>query len=448
MSYWIVVVDDETIELKNARNLLGDQAFRVSCLRSGKELLRFMETNSPDLVLLDILMPEMDGFETFRLLRQFEEDKNRSSTPVIFLSGDSDSATERRGLKDGASDFIRKPIDKEILITRINKTIENSKTIEQLTEKATLDKLTGFLNKASGTEKIASMCAEKDGALMLFDMDNFKLVNDIFGHDMGDQVLIAFSEIMRHNTRAEDVLSRIGGDEFMGFFVNLTSKAAVKALTDRLNAQLIHKCIELMGEDFDIPIGISTGVTFVPDHSRDFSLLFRCSDSAMYRVKQNGKHGVMIFEDDIFFDDGPQENDLAAEMKKICTILEERNSNERAMVMGKDTFSFTYRFAMRFLRRYKKGVEKVLFAISTEEPNESVSEIVPGFIELLCDNLRKSDIIVQLKSDQVLIFLPIISEEEGENVIKRIETAFHEKYKPTIGIKHVANHISFEQATE
>ncbi len=448
MKYWIVIVDDDAIELKNAKSLLDGEDLRVSCLRSGSELLKFMENNNPDLVIMDILMPEMDGFEAFHSLRQFEEENNRSVTPVIFWSGDDDRATERRGLKDGASDFIRKPFDKDALISRIIKTIENRKTIESLTEKATLDKLTGFLNKASGTEKITALCEVRDGALMLFDMDNFKLVNDIYGHDMGDQVLIAFADIVRHNTRSMDVISRIGGDEFLGFFENLTSKTAVKALTDRLNAQLLHKCIELMGEDFDIPIGISTGVALVPEHSRDFSMLFRCADSAMYRVKQGGKHGVRIFEDDVFVEVSSDETDLDADLTRISKILEERSAMDGAMVLGKETFAHIYRFAMRFLKRYKKGVEKVLFSISTDDADEFHSELIPQFIDLLCEKLRKSDIIVQIKSDQVLIFLPIITKEEGDMVIKRIEDAFVERFKENVKLKHSSDHISFEDGTE
>ncbi len=444
MGYWIVVVDDDTIELKNIKVLLSGEDLKVSCLRSGADLLKFMENNTPDLVILDILMPEMDGFETFHALRELEERKNKGTTPVFFLSGNNDSATERRGLKDGASDFIRKPFDKGVLLSRIVNTIENNKTIISLTEKATLDKLTGFMNKSSGTDKITALCREKNGALMLLDLDNFKPVNDIYGHDMGDQVLIAFSEIVRHNTRTEDVISRIGGDEFLAFFENLSSKVAVKALTDRLNEQLLRKCAELMGDEFDIPIGISIGVAFVPQHSRDFSVLFRCVDSTMYRVKQNGKHGVEIADEDMTNRISANKSDLETEMDRITQILKERGASEGVMVMGKDTFIQTYRFALRFLRRYKKGAEKILFCIFSEHTQENISEIAAVFMDILLKNLRKSDVVVQVRSDQFLVFLPVITQEEARELADRIKDAFDEVYKGSVKLQYVAEHISFE----
>ena len=177
MGYWIAVVDDEPLSLTNAKNMLNKYDMRVSCLRSGKDLLKFMEKNDPDLVLLDVLMPEMDGFETYRALRVFEEKAERPRTPVIFLTGESSSEAERRGLKAGASDFIHKPFDEDILVKRIKNTIVNSKMIESLTEEVTQDKLTGFLNKASGTKKVAELCKKNTGSQLGLEFKNFKLVN-------------------------------------------------------------------------------------------------------------------------------------------------------------------------------------------------------------------------------------------------------------------------------
>jgi diguanylate cyclase (GGDEF)-like protein len=444
MGYWIVVVDDNTIDLKVAKSILSDQDMRISCLRSGKDLLKFMESHEPDLVLLDITMPDMDGFEAFRAMRSFEEEHNRSATPVIFLSGGGDSATERRGLKDGASDFIRKPFDKDILLHRIANTIENNKTIKALTQKATLDKLTGFLNKTSGTERITDMCQEKTGAIMLLDLDNFKLVNDIYGHDAGDKVLISFSEIVRHNTREGDVISRIGGDEFLAFFCDLTSKVAVKALTDRLNEQLLKQCVEIMGADFDIPIGISIGVAFVPEHSRDFSMLFRFVDSSMYRVKQNGKHGVHIHDEEAFDEDSLATSDLDMDMTRFNRILKERSSADGAMVLGKDTFIQVYRFAVRFLERDKSGALKILFSLGYDDYQMISSQEASDFIELLQKSLRKSDVIVQIKSDQFFVFMPIITQEEGSAIIANIEKEFADSNNGSIHLSHVENYISYE----
>ena len=167
MGYWIVVVDDEALTLTHAKNILREQDMRVSCLRSGKDLLKFMTKNRPDLVLLDIQMPEMDGFETYQELRRLEETEGREPTPIIFLSGMETNDAERRSLEQGASDFIRKPVHKDILIKRIMNAVKHNKDIENLKEEASVDKLTGFLNKAAGPIKLAKFCEEQTGMLMI-----------------------------------------------------------------------------------------------------------------------------------------------------------------------------------------------------------------------------------------------------------------------------------------
>ncbi|MBR6158677.1 MAG: response regulator [Lachnospiraceae bacterium] len=159
MNNWIVVVDDEALSLSSAKTLLGSEDMKISCLRSGRELLKFMDRNEPDLILLDVMMPEMDRFETLEELRSREKAQGKLETPVIFLTGDMDEGAEQRGLKLGASDYIHKPFNKDILIRRIKNTIINSRRIESLTEDATIDKLTGFLNKTSNhTVPFATAC--------------------------------------------------------------------------------------------------------------------------------------------------------------------------------------------------------------------------------------------------------------------------------------------------
>ncbi|MBO4904401.1 MAG: diguanylate cyclase [Lachnospiraceae bacterium] len=444
MGYWIVAVDDEPLSLKNAKEQLNKKGMRVSCLRSGEELLAFMEKNSPDLILLDILMPEMDGFETYKKLRIYEEQTEKSQTPVIFVTGENGSETERRGLKAGASDFIHKPFDADVLVNRITNTIDNSRTIENLTEEASLDKLTGFLNKGSGSEKVSSLCQNRPGALLIFDLDSFKLVNDIYGHDMGDRVLVAFSEIVRHNIRSEDVVCRIGGDEFMAFFVDVTQEDAVAALSQRLNEQIIRETDLLMGSGHGIPIGLSIGCTFAPAHADEYQILFQYADSALYTVKQNGKHGYAIY--DPGFAESDEQYGLDQEIARAIQIVSERGEGKGALILGQEGFSWNYRFIIRFLKRYGGHANRILFRISSDDDSVVFSEMILQFGNVLKNTLRKSDIIFQYRPNDFLVVLPLLSPDDTPSVIDRIMKAWSEQgYDNRVNIEYVTSPIAFEK---
>ena len=121
MNDWIMVVDDDTSNLRMASHILTAEQMRVSCLKSGEDAIRFLEENRPDLILMDIHMPGMDGFDTLAAVRANEK---IADIPVIFLTADDDSETETRGLKAGAMDFIKKPFVPEVLLLRVRHTIE------------------------------------------------------------------------------------------------------------------------------------------------------------------------------------------------------------------------------------------------------------------------------------------------------------------------------------
>ncbi len=418
MSYRIVVVDDDLLSLKSAKALLDDQDMLVSCLRSGKDLLKYLEKNTPDIILLDILMPDMDGFETYRAVRDYEEKEKKPPTPIIFLTGENNSEVERRGLSEGASDFIRKPLDRDILIKRIANTVDSNRKIETLTEEATLDKLTGFLNKAAGTVKIADMCSIQEGALILLDLDNFKLVNDLFGHDMGDSVLVAFSNVVRHYVRSDDIVSRIGGDEFMSFLPKLVTEEAVASLADRLNNRLAKEAEMLMGENHGIPLGISIGAAFAPFHAKDYNKLFHYADTALYKAKQNGKHGYAIYElEDCVVDD---DENLEMELARVSQILGERGERKGAMILGKEAFSWNYRFIIRFIERYSAVASKMLISLSSVDLGVPAREDIEEFTKILKNNLRSSDIIFQNRPNQFFIVLPLLSDEDSPKVLERV----------------------------
>ena len=215
MAKWIIVVDDDTANLKMAGHILSKNNMRVTAFKSGRSFLDYVDDNGmPDLVLLDIKMPVMDGFETLGELRKLEEQKGLMKTPVVFLTADEDVDTETRGFEVGVSDFIRKPFNPDVLLRRIDNIMSNSQEMHDLKSEATIDKLTGFLNKGATGVELSKMCSEKSGCLMMIDLDSFKLVNDIYGHEMGDRVLIACAETIRNAVPAGSKCGRIGGDEF------------------------------------------------------------------------------------------------------------------------------------------------------------------------------------------------------------------------------------------
>ena len=442
MGYWIVVVDDEPLCLKIAKEHLNNIGMRVSCLRSGGELLRFMEKNSPDLILLDILMPEMDGFETYRELRKREDRDGKIRTPVIFLTGENSKAAERRGLRAGASDFIHKPFDKDILIKRVNNTIINSKMIESLTEEVSLDKLTGFYNKASGTEKIEELCKKETGALLVLDLDNFKLVNDIFGHDMGDRILVAFSEAMKQNVRAGDVVCRIGGDEFTAYLLNLTRKEGIASFSDRLNDQFLAKAEELMGSGHGLPIGVSTGCAFAPKHGNEYHALFQLADSALYKVKLNGRHGYAIYDMDS--DTEGEEQDLEQDISRVIQTVSERSGETGAMLLGQEAFSWNYRFIVRFLERYGSFANRLLFRLSSKERGMVFDEIAAQFGDVMKRTLRKSDIIFQYRTNEFFVVLPQLQPGDTQETINRVLKEWENLgYRDRVRIEYTSSLLSF-----
>ncbi len=435
MKYWITVVDDDELYLTNARTILSAENMRVSCLRSGNDLLKFIEKNTPDLVLLDVMMPEMDGFTTYNELRKIEAKMGRSNIPVIFLTGENDSEIEQQGLRLGASDFIRKPFFKDILVKRIENTINGRKVIEVLTEEAMFDNLTGFLNKARGTERVSKLCIRKTGALMIMDLDNFKLVNDLFGHDMGDRMLTAFADIIKRNTRETDTISRIGGDEFMAFYEDMVDESAVASLTNRLNTQIVAQAGKLMGEDHGIPLGISIGCAFVPEQGRNFEALFSMADSALYTAKQNGKHGYNIFSKSNK-NSGSEKDDLNDKLQRIIRTIEERYESETALFLGRESLAIVYRFVVRYFKLSRQSVSFILLSLNSSEKmeNEKLQDNMHQLENVLLLHLKLSDIVMQNSSNSYFIMLPGSSLDIAENKAKEIVSAF-ENIKNSLDVK-------------
>ena len=444
MSKWIIVVDDDTANLKMAGHILSKNNMRVTALKSGNSFLDYVNDNGmPDLVLLDIKMPVMDGFETLGKLRQLEQAKGLMKTPVIFLTADEDVDTETRGFEVGVSDFIRKPFNPDVLLRRIGNIMSNSQEMHDLKSEATIDKLTGFLNKGATGVELSKMCSEQTGCLMMIDLDSFKLVNDIYGHEMGDKVLIACADIIRNAVPEGSKCGRIGGDEFVAFASGVTSESKVSEISTKINDEITRNAKVLMGDDMSIPIGASIGGIFVPRFGNDYNTLLKLADKSLYIVKKNGKHGYGLYDDDIEDDTVTALNDIHA----ISEILGERSIQDVALQLDKDSFSPVYRYVIRYIMRHHINACKVLFTLepASGTRNSAFFDRVDEFGNHIRGSLRKSDIFMRNCKNQYFVFLTDIRADSIDKVISHIINKWHSKSTEDIVITYETEFIGSKQ---
>ncbi len=421
MAKWIMVVDDDMANLQMAGTILSKNNMRVTALKSGQAMLNYItEHGTPDLILLDIMMPEMDGFETLKNLRKLEKSKGISETPVIFLTADDKTGTESKGFEVGVSDFIRKPFNPEVLLRRIDNVISMQKEMNSLKNEATIDKLTGFLNKAASNSMLSQVCLLGVGTLMMIDLDSFKLVNDLYGHEMGDKVLISFAKIIRETLPKGSTYGRIGGDEFVAFSAGTETEEDVAEITRILNEKLLASAREMMGEDMNIPLGTSVGAIFVPRFGNDYTSLLKLADKCLYVVKKNGKHGYSLYTTGALAEEESNSPDM--DIKGISEILAERNITNVALQLDMDAFTHVYRFANRYFIRNNINSCKVLFTLHKPEEmhEENYHDFCDEFGNHIRENLRKSDLLTRSRFNQYYVIITDIREEFVDKVITEI----------------------------
>ena len=437
MAKWVMVVDDDAANLKMAGHILSKNNMRVTALKSGKLMLDYIkEHGSPDLILLDIKMPDLDGFETLDYLRKYENEMGLSETPVIFLTADETAGTETRGFEVGVSDYIRKPFNPDVLLRRIDNVINVQSEMISLKNDATIDKLTGFLNKEATNVELSKMCASKSGCLMMIDLDSFKLVNDLFGHEMGDKVLITFANIIKDTMPVGSKYGRIGGDEFVSFAKGVSEESQVAEITKKLNEDLVAAAKEMMGEDMNIPLGTSIGAIMVPKHGNDYPSLLKLADKCLYVVKKNGKHGYSIYSSELMAEE--EKDAVTLDIKGISEILGERNITNVAMQLDMEAFSYVYRYATRYFLRNGINACKVLFTLDRSQniDDEQFKNYCDDFGNFLRESLRKSDIITRSRFNQYYILITDIREEFVNRVVLNLLDRWDEKFDFSLNVNY------------
>ena len=301
----ILIVDDVDDNLAILGDLLRFDGYVVESAKSGELALKQVQESPPDLILLDILMPGMDGYE---VCTQLKADENTSDIPVIFVSSMTDIDSKVKGFKVGGVDYINKPFQHAEILVRVNTHITMVRMRKHLEEQnaelerlANTDYLTNLYNRrrffhAAEDEFDEVLQSEKVISITLMDLDYFKKINDTYGHLVGDRVLIHVAQLIRTHCRVSDVAARYGGEEFI----------ILHPSTDRKNAfvvaERVRKVVEVTPYSYEkneIGVTISAGV--VDTHvGRGFSRIddvLGLADKALYRAKEAGRNQVVVFEE-------------------------------------------------------------------------------------------------------------------------------------------------------
>ncbi len=318
----ILIVDDHAPNRLALRRLLVKAGAELVEADSGNAALAACLDQHFALILLDVNMPEMDGFEVAQLL---SEDDSSNQTPIIFISAAYDDLHRLKGYGSGAVDYIAKPVNEVILRSKVNVFLElyrrkaelqaaldqlslHSQSLEheielrraseqQVWHRASHDPLTDLPNRMLFMDRLDNAIErarrhERPFALAYIDIDGFKPVNDTHGHQVGDELLKAIAGRLRGSVRHEDTVSRLGGDEFAVILEGVidTASAAMR-LCESIGCEL-RRPYPLQTPDGPgiIEVGASIGVALYPDHADGCDPLILAADQAMYRAKRAGKN--------------------------------------------------------------------------------------------------------------------------------------------------------------
>jgi diguanylate cyclase (GGDEF)-like protein len=290
----VLLVEDDPDKqnlLKVALELAG---YNVQTAGDGVDGLHVVEALQPDLIITDVMMPRMDGYE---MVRRIRANPSTRFIPVIIQTAARGGADDvRRGADAGALGYITDPTDLDLLLARARTLLDFKNYLDTCEEAAFTDHLTGLANRRRFERQLEREIArarrfERPFCLLLLDIDHFKRVNDSFGHDVGDDVLRRLGNVLQAGTRGIDTAARVGGEEFAVVLTETDFHAALE-VAERLRTAVAETQIPAAGR-----VTVSVGLAEFNAETRDGRSLFLAADAALYEAKRQGRDRVCCFDE-------------------------------------------------------------------------------------------------------------------------------------------------------
>lgn len=291
----ILIVDDSKFNIKVLTDILKSQPYNIFAVNKGKKALEFVKREKVDLILLDVLMPDLDGLEVCQKLKLNPKSKD---IPIIFISILDKSKDIVKGFKAGAVDYIVKPFQKEVVLARINthlklneaqkKLQKRNKELKKLLNEVEYlsfhDKMTGLFNRRYFETELERLDSSRKMpiTILVIDLDRLKNINDNYGHKIGDQYIRTAAEVLKNSSRGEDIVARIGGDEFAFLLPETDSETAVKIY------QRIEEKTKEYNQDHELieKLQMSIGFAVKKGNEKNLDQTFKEADQMMYNNKK------------------------------------------------------------------------------------------------------------------------------------------------------------------
>ncbi|HNX91556.1 MAG TPA: diguanylate cyclase [Candidatus Omnitrophota bacterium] len=280
----IVIVDDD----QNTRDLLSmflsENGYCVTAYATGYGFLKKIREEMPDIIIMDIMMPDITGIELKKILNA---DEVLAPIPVVYLTGRDDISDKEMGFSLGVVDYITKPFDLREFLARLSSIIARHELYDKI---AMVDTLTGLFNANYFRKEISQLfnVARRYGnvfSLVIFDVDNMKTINDNYSHYAGDMTLKKLADVLKHNTRESDIVTRYGGDEFIVIMPETDVKDAGCAVK-RIREAIASNYVTLDDKAIDIPLRVSIGFSTYNKGLLNAKDLFEKADANMYKEKK------------------------------------------------------------------------------------------------------------------------------------------------------------------